>query len=436
VSENRLQSMAICLSKVRYLLGRGWEKVPFATAPPPMTALTAPEAAEKFFGTGRDALVGCLMQMMAPHSRSGDAAVAHAEFVSEAEAIGLEVCGSCQYDSDSDDDLSGGGGGGGGSCDDRDGRAGGADDDGNSDGDGNGVSLNGAADNGSSLDDGHHISTMQAVSDVEGSGKTGTTSTPLRERQRKQRLKPPTRSLRDGLLWLRDRLAAMEPMPGARHDIAAELIHLHAHTRRYWVNSSAPAHAGLKVDRIPVRENEVNSYGIGAEGASERVVQNVEKTYKPGTAAGSLLMWYKQELSDPAMWVSSNRKGVITLPDLSCAYSPRPEVAVTKAGPRERDAWLVHLALSPEQPWPATTGCWAGANAQRLHGSPILDAWMDAHARGWGTRFGGGREDEEDEREEVRRHGGAPQLDGEVLRWLLDFSPGGGTVGGAAGLKT
>ena len=88
----------------------------------------------------------------------------------------------------------------------------------------------------------------------------------------------------------------------------------------------------MKVDRIPVRENEVNSYGIGAEGASERVVQNVEKTYKPGTAAGSLLMWYKQELSDPAMWVSSNRKGVITLPDLSCAYSPRPEVAVTKAG--------------------------------------------------------------------------------------------------------
>jgi len=31
-----------------------------------------------------------------------------------------------------------------------------------------------------------------------------------------------------------------------------------------------------------VRENEVNSWGIGAEGASERVVANVEKQYKPG----------------------------------------------------------------------------------------------------------------------------------------------------------
>jgi hypothetical protein len=51
----------------------------------------------------------------------------------------------------------------------------------------------------------------------------------------------------------------------ARHDVAAELIHLHAHTRRYWVNSPHLTHAGLKADPIPVRENEVNSYGIGAE---------------------------------------------------------------------------------------------------------------------------------------------------------------------------
>ena len=83
------------------------------------------------------------------------------------------------------------------------------------------------------------------------------------------------------------------------------------------------------------------------------------------------------------------REGVIVLPDLSCAYSPRPEVAVAKAGPREREAWLAHLAASPEQPWPATTGCWGGANAQRLHGSPILDAWMDAHNRGGVFRISG-----------------------------------------------
>ena len=53
VRENRLQSVAVCLSKVRYLLGRGPEKAPIADAPPPATRLSEREAAERFFGAGR-----------------------------------------------------------------------------------------------------------------------------------------------------------------------------------------------------------------------------------------------------------------------------------------------------------------------------------------------------------------------------------------------
>ena len=99
---------------------------------------------------------------------------------------------------------------------------------------------------------------------------------------------------------------------------------MHAHTRRYWVNSAHAADAALRADPIEVRENEVNSYGIGAEGASEKIVQSVERTYKPGTVSGSLLMWYKQDIGDPVQWVQSNRKGVITLPDLSCRVQLAP----------------------------------------------------------------------------------------------------------------
>jgi hypothetical protein len=47
-----------------------------------------------------------------------------------------------------------------------------------------------------------------------------------------------------------------------------------------------------------------------------------------------------------------------------------------------------------------------------LIGSPVLDAFMAAHKAGWGTKFGGGR-DEEDEP-------GRPRLDPDVLTWLLD----------------
>jgi hypothetical protein len=38
----------------------------------------------------------------------------------------------------------------------------------------------------------------------------------------------------------------MEVTAGARHDVAADIVHLHAHTRRYWVSSTDAAHAGLK----------------------------------------------------------------------------------------------------------------------------------------------------------------------------------------------
>jgi hypothetical protein len=146
-------------SKVRYLLGRGPEKLPFADAPPPMQALSAAEAGERFFGNGsngRDALVACLLAMMAPHARHGDAAVAHAELVSEAESIGLEVCGSRRRRSPSPGSDDGGG----------------VDEDEDEDEDDD--------------DEKHYVYT------------------------------PATRSLKSGLLWLRDRLAAMEPTPGAR----------------------------------------------------------------------------------------------------------------------------------------------------------------------------------------------------------------------------
>ena len=357
VRENRLQSMAICLSKVRYLLGRGSERAPFADAPPPMTPLSERDVAVRFFGTGRDSMLQNLIACMAPHARHGEDALAHAAFVSEAEQVAREVC------------------------------------------QGVGVDGEGAAKD----DEGAEAENEGGANEAEGADG-GAAS-----RWKSEASRLPRRSTREGLLWLRDRLASMPPTRGARHDVAAELVHMHAHTRRYWINSVDPAHAALRADPIEVRENEVNSYGIGAEGASEKIVQSVERTYKPGTTAGSLLMWYKQDIGDPGQWVQSNRKGVITLPDLSCAYSPRPEISVARATPRERETWLAHLATTPDQPWPMNSGPWGVSNAQRVHGSPMLDAFVDAHADGWGTTRGGEPDGE-----------GAPKVDAAVLAWLLD----------------
>ena len=160
---------------------------------------------------------------------------------------------------------------------------------------------------------------------------------------------------------------------------------------------------------MAVRENEVNSYGIGAEGASAKIVKKMDVVYKPHAAAFSLLMWYKQDASDPAQYVNSNRRGCVTLPDVVCAYSPRPEVPVARAGSKERRAWLALLRENPSSPWPLATGPWGVSNAQRLMGSPVLDAFLDAHEDGWGTLRGGGpRETEE----------GPPRVDEATLEWL------------------
>ena len=345
VRENRAQSVAICLSKVRYLLGRGAEEgdegrvARRKSAPPPFRAASETdfETRAKFFGAHRDALVRVLLQSMAPHARHGDAAAAHAAFAAEVNEVAAKVCGSGR-DSDPAPD-----------------------------------------------------------------GETVSPSP--------NEIVAPTMSLREGLLWLRDRLASMPVTPGARHDIAADLVHLCACTRRRFAASASPSHAAMRGEPVAVRENEVCSFGIGAEGASAKIVKKMDVLYKPHAAAFSLLMWYKQDASDPAQYVNSNRRGCVTLPDVNCAYSPRPEVPVARAGAEERDAWLRLMRTNPGAPWPLSTGPWGVSNAQRLMGSPALDAFVDAHENGWGT-LRGGEPATEDKSEDP------PRIDDATLEWL------------------
>ena len=265
VREIRQQAMAICLSKVRYLLGRGPEKARIADAPPPMKPLTEAEAARRIFGAARvdgaPSLLSSLIALMAPHARHGEDAVAHARFVSEAEQIAEDVCG---YDGECDDVAAA-------------------------------LLAANAADAADAADDDDEF-------DDDDSRRS-----PAKPRSPRA----PTKSLREGLFWLRDRLAAMPPTRGARHDIAAELVHFHAHCSRYWVVSTSSHHQALRADPIEVRENEVHSYGVGAEGASDRVVSRIEKTYKPGTAAGSLLTWYKQDQARSIHWSPYDRVRVV-----------------------------------------------------------------------------------------------------------------------------
>ena len=115
--------------------------------------------------------------------------------------------------------------------------------------------------------------------------------------------------MREGLLWLRDRLASMPVTPrrAARH-------------RRGPGAPLRPHAAAVRGERVAVARRDARRAGggarergvfvrIGAEGASAKIVKKMDVLYKPHAAAFSLLMWYKQDASDPAQYVNSNRRG-------------------------------------------------------------------------------------------------------------------------------
>jgi len=182
---------------------------------------------------------------------------------------------------------------------------------------------------------------------------------------------------KESLLWLRDELKKLPRSKGARHDLAAGLLHLYASTERIWQPSSAPEHSVYKSDKtVLVREDEVTAWGVGAGGGGDKIVARVEKAYKPGFTAAAMLLWHKQETADPTQHIFANRKGNLSMPDIACCYSSRPGNDLARAGEREHETWIQHLKSWPEEPWPQSSGPWGPTNQQRLLGSPILDAWM------------------------------------------------------------
>ena len=65
------------------------------------------------------------------------------------------------------------------------------------------------------------------------------------------------------------------------------------------------------------------------------------------------------------------------MPDISRCYGVRAEAKpiVNGCDLENRSKWLSCLTEKINEPWEPKTGPWAGTNAQKLIGSPMLDAW-------------------------------------------------------------
>ena len=197
---------------------------------------------------------------------------------------------------------------------------------------------------------------------------------------------------RAALLWLRDALLDLPVTPCARHDLCADIVHLFANTEHFYkFDHLAPCYqtqAGIQID---VREDEVMAFGVGAQAASHKIASSHSKKYKYDYIPAALLSWHKQELADPTKLVHVSFKGCAYLPDISCCYGVRAEAKpiVNGCDLENRSKWLSCLTEKINEPWEPKTGPWAGTNAQKLIGSPMLDAWrkkqsmLDESALDW-----------------------------------------------------
>uniref|UniRef100_A0A061R538 Putative histone-lysine n-methyltransferase atxr3-like isoform x1 n=1 Tax=Tetraselmis sp. GSL018 TaxID=582737 RepID=A0A061R538_9CHLO len=76
--------------------------------------------------------------------------------------------------------------------------------------------------------------------------------------------------------------------------------------------------------------------------------------------------WIRQSARDPGNALYSERRGVVTLPDIESCYG-----AFKDRYYKERVALLEHLRTTPETAW--RSGLWSFRNDAKLYGSPMLD---------------------------------------------------------------
>lgn len=181
-------------------------------------------------------------------------------------------------------------------------------------------------------------------------------------------------ALNAALFWLRDELKKLKPTAECRHDAAADLVHMYACTKAFYMHREEEPYRFFRSEPIEVRANEISS-GIGAGGASSKVVGSVAKAYQNAFVWGQLTFWHKMDIAEPVANLHVLRRGCITLPDATCCYSSKPGVDLPRGyGPKQRAFFIQRLEDAPFAQWQQEKYIWNVPFSQKLHGSPSLDA--------------------------------------------------------------
>ncbi|PWA74297.1 F-box domain, cyclin-like protein [Artemisia annua] len=177
-------------------------------------------------------------------------------------------------------------------------------------------------------------------------------------------------SLRKSLIWLRDEVRSLPCSLKCRHDAAADLIHIYAHTkfffrvREYETVVSPPVY----ISPLDLGPKAAEKMGPG--------LHEYRKTYGKNYCLGQLIFWHNQAYAEPDTNLIRASRGCLSLPEIGSFYvkyqKPSPERVY---GPRTVKSMLSRMEKEPQKPWPKGK-IWSFKDSPKVFGSPMLDVLL------------------------------------------------------------
>ncbi|XP_073279990.1 histone-lysine N-methyltransferase ATXR3-like [Primulina huaijiensis] len=173
--------------------------------------------------------------------------------------------------------------------------------------------------------------------------------------------------LRESLLWLRDEVRSLPCSYKSRHDAAADLIHLYAHTKSLFIVKEYKTVTSPPVYITPLDLGPKYADKLGSG------IHEYCKTYSETYCLGQLLFWYNQDAEPDALLAKSSR-GCLSLPDVGSFYAKLQKPSRQRVyGPKTLKFMLARMEKQPQRPWPKDR-IWSFNTPVKVFGSPMLDA--------------------------------------------------------------
>ncbi|CAL5342484.1 unnamed protein product [Camellia sinensis] len=176
------------------------------------------------------------------------------------------------------------------------------------------------------------------------------------------------KELRKSLIWLRDEVRNLPCTYKCRHDAAADLIHIYAHTKCFFrvQEYKAVTSPHVYISPLDLGPKYTDKMGSG--------FQEYQKKYGVNYCLGQLIYWHNATNAEPDCSLAKSSRGCLSLPDIGSFYAKVQKPSRHRVyGPRTVKFMLSRMEKQPQKPWPEDQ-IWSFKISPKFFGSPMLDA--------------------------------------------------------------